>query len=176
MKKSTEERLANIQSDVIKLIKMQSHIFRVLSIVRKTVRLFEAREASATAALVSTESYHRLMNRSWVFIFGALTAISVANSVFAISSIDFTALDFNTKFVLITFYILGVICFAFAGSDYYRARSQSGEVKQELSRIKEVIDVAREEEKTIKDELARVLAEWKELVPDDSVNESKSEN
>jgi hypothetical protein len=173
MQKSNEERLADIENSINRLTKMQGYMFRTLLILRKTVHLFEARQATGTSALVSMESRHRRRDRSLMFLFGGLTAISVANSIF---SIDFTALDFTAKFVLGTFYTLGVICFILACLEYYWVESQSREATQELTRTKEVLDVAREEDTALEDEMARILAGWKELFPDDLASEPRPED
>ena len=172
MKKPTEERLSEIENNITKLTKMQGCVFRLLLVLRKTVHVFEARVATSTLMTLSLESYRQHGNRFLAFTFGAITAIGGGASLLALyySNQDSDFIRIST-----VLFILCFVLFIFAVLEHRQMNSELREAKKETTQAKEVVDAAREEALALDEELAQVLAEWKELVPDDSVSEPKSE-
>ena len=172
MQKSTEERLADIESNINRLTKMESCVFKALLILRKTVQLFETRESTSTSVIVSLESYRQHGNRFLALIFGAITVMAFGTSMLALY---FATLNSNLIVMFIVCFVLFFVLFLFGFLEYRSANSQYREGKKELTQTKEIIDIVRKEEAVLDDALAQVVAEWKKLIPDDLVSEPKSE-
>jgi len=170
MKKPTEEHLADIESGITKLIQAQGCILRSLFILHKQSILFTRSERSLTEFKESLESAHRRMDRSLVSMFGAVTVIGIGASMLALyyatrhSSFMITSIGcFISVFVLIFFGFL----------DYRRSNSQFQAAEQKLTQTENIVDGVGEEIAASTKELAQIVAEWKELFPDDSVSEPK---
>jgi len=170
MQKSIEERLGDIESGITRLTKMQGCVFRLLLVLRKTIRVFEARVATSTLMTLSLESYRQHGNRFLAFTFGAMTALGGSASLLALyyAKQDSDFIRISTALLVLSFVLL-----IFAVLEYRQMNSELREAKKETTQAKELIDAAREDGVALNEELAQVLAEWKELFPDDSVSEPK---
>ena len=173
MQKSTEERLADIESTISRLTKMQGCVFRLLLVLRKTVHVFEARVATSTLMTLSLESYRQHGNRFLAFTFGAITAFGGSASLLALY---YAKQDSDFIGISAVLSVLFFVLLIFAVLEYRQMNSELRKAKKETAQAKEVIDAVREKGVTLDEELAQVLTEWKELVPDDLVNEPKSED
>ena len=83
------------------------------------------------------------------------------------------------------FIVTSIVCFIsvfvfifFGFLEYRRSNSQFQVAEQKLTRTEKVVDSVREEVAASDEELAQVVADWKELtpVPADLVSEPKSED
>ena len=173
MKKSTEERLADIESGITRLNKMQGCVFEALLILHKTSALLGRSEQSLTEAKRSLESAHRRGGRFLVLMFGAIAVMSLATSTI---SLYFTTLNSNFIVMSIVCFILFFVLLFFGFLEYRRANRQFQVAEQKLTQAEEVVDIVREEVVASDEDLAQVGAEWKKLVPDDLVSEPKSED
>ena len=171
MQKPIEERLGDIESDIARLTKMQGYVFRLLLLLRKTVHLFEARVATSDLITTSRESYHQSENHFLVLMFGGITAVGVAASLLALYFATLRSVFIYTSAVL---FILCFVLFILGFLEYRYIKSQIRKAKEKTAQTKEVINTIKEGEATLDEELARVLAKWKELVPDDLVSESSN--
>ena len=168
MQKSTEERLANIESSITRLTKMQDCVFKALLILHKTFELFEKREEAFDSVVLSMKSAHRRMDRSLPFMVGSIGILGFIASMYFENS---ATMDFIIRVMLILIGIAALALFFYGLSQFHRARSEFQEIKMELTQKGEVVPGAREEKRTLDDELAQVEAEWKELVPDELISE-----
>ena len=173
MKKSTEERLADIEGGITRLTKMQGCVFNVLLTLDKISMLIRRAERSTSSLEESVEFTSQAMDDSFRFMFGTITTLGITISI--------TALYLVTKdFLLI---VLIIICFALTGSFFFlsvrynrRAKSQRKTFfRREWPQAREQSRSDKEEAAALDDVLAQVLAEWKELSPDDLVSESKND-
>lgn len=173
MEKPTEERLADIESGITRLTKMHRCVFNVLLIVRATALLTESMELDLTRAAVSVESISKPVNRSIIFMFGAMTLMGVSVSMLALYH---TTLDpaFRVATTILGLSALGLGIYAVF--QYRRADSQIRVTEKTFAKIQEDSVSARESAKVLDDAIDQALAEWEELTPDDSVSESKSED
>jgi predicted signal transduction protein with EAL and GGDEF domain len=173
MEKSNEECLADIENSITRLTKMQGCAFRLLSVLRKTVHLFEARVAALTLITVSLEAYRQHGNRFLAFTFGAITVFGGSASLLALyfATEDPTFIRMSTV-LFVLFFVLLIL----AVLEYRQMNSLLREAKKETILAKEITDAAKEEGVSLDEELAQVLAAWKKLVPDDLVSEHKPED
>lgn len=173
MKKSNEERLADIECSITRLTKMHDCVFKVLSIQHKVFKLFEKREEAFNSSVLTIESAQRRVDRSLIFAFGGLGAAGVVASISSASS---GTKDFVDITLLAFFYILAAVSFFYGVSEYRGGRNKVQEMRMEFMRAGEFVQGARKEKMVLDNELAQVEAEWRELVPDDLVSEPKSED
>jgi len=173
MQKSIEERLADIESGITRLTKMQNYVLRVLLILHKTSALLGRSEQSITEAKRSLESAHRRGDRFLVLMFGAIAVMSLATSTI---SLYFTTLDSNFIVMSIVCFILFFVLLLFGFLEYRRENRQFQVAEQKLTQAEEVVDIVGKEVAASDEDLAQVVAEWKELVLDDLVSEPKSED
>lgn len=164
MQKPTNEHLADIKSDISRLNKMQGCVFRLLLVLRKRAYVFEARVASSTLITVSLESYHQHGNRFLAFTFGGITVFGGSASLLALYFATQESAFIRMSIVL---FVLFFVLLIFAVLDYRQMNSQLQEARKATTQAKEVADAASEEAVALNGELEQVLAEWKELVPDD---------
>lgn len=171
MQKPTEERLADIESGITRITKMQGCVFRALLILHRISSLFGTSEQSLTGVEESLGFAHRRMDRSLVLMFGAIAVVGIATSM---SSLYFATLDraFRVMSAVCFISVFGFFFLSFL--EYRRANSQFQVAEQKLTRTKEVVDIVRQEVAASDEELRQVVAEWKELVPNDLVSESKN--
>ena len=173
MKKTTEERLANIESDISRLTKMQGCMFKVLLILHKMSSVIKRSEGAFTLSKESIESAHRSKDRSYIFFFGVISATAFTTSVFSLYR---ATQDMFFRVFAIVFGILTLVLVLLTFSQYRRSSSQSREAEKISAQSGEYLASAGKEEEALDAELAQALAEWKELVPDDSVSEPKWED
>lgn len=175
MQKSNEERLADIESGITRLVRTQGYVLRSLFILHKQSVSFTRSERSLTQFKESLESAHQRMDRSLVLMFGAITMMGVAASMVALyyatqrsSYIVVSIVSFISVFVLIFFGVL----------ESRRSDKQLQAAEQKLTQTENVVDRVGEEIAASNKELAEIVAEWKELtaVPDDLASEPKSED
>ena len=171
MQKSTEERLTDIESGITRLVKTQGYVLRSLFILHKQSVLFTRSERSLTEFDESLGFAHRRMDRSLVLMFGAIAVVGIATSM---SSLYFATLDraFRVMSAVCFISVFGFFFLSFL--EYRRANSQFQIATQKLTEAKEVVERVGEQVAASDEELGRVVAEWKELVPDDLVSESKN--
>lgn len=173
MKKSTEERLADIESGITRLTKMQGCVFNVLLILHNMASLIEKSELALNSGEVSLESINQIMNRSIVFMFGAMSLMGVSVSM---TSLYLITQELAFRVVTIVVSVFAVVLGIYAVSQYRRASSQIRVARKTFAQRGEDLASTKEEAKALDAKLAQALAEWKELVPDDLVTESKSED
>lgn len=173
MQKSIDKRLADIESDITRFTKTQGCVFNVLLILYKMSSLVSRSEQAVVLGEVSLESANQIMNRSIVFVFGAMTLMGVSASM--------AALYFATRNP--NFGVLAIACgiFALAASIYAvlqgrRAGGQLRVTRKISAQSGEDLAIAKKKAEALDDKLAQALADWKELIPDDLVSESKSED
>lgn len=171
MQKSIEERLADIESGITRLTKMQGCMLNALLLMEETSMLIRRTELSVTSAKESLKSINQGMDRFIVLFFGAITMLGIATSML---SLYLVTLDFTARVLSIVFPILALVCFFLGFLEYRRASSQIRVTRKTFAQRGEDSASTREEAKAIDDALAQILAEWKELVPDDLVSESRN--
>lgn len=169
MQKTIEERLADIESSLTRLTKMQGCVFGALLILHKTSALFGRSERALTSVEESLEPIHRGMDRYLIFMFGGITMLGVAISM---TSLYLVTLDFVFKVLSIVFSILTLVSFFFGFWEYSQVRRQHQEAKRKLTQAGEVLVGVEKEVAATDNDLAQVLAEWKELALDELVNKS----
>jgi hypothetical protein len=169
MQKSIEERLADIESSITRMTKMQGCMLRVLLILHKTSLLFGRSERSLTEVEQSLESTDRGMDRFLVLFFGAITMLGLATSML---SLYFATMDATARVLSIVFSILALVWFILGFLEYRRVRSQFRGAKKKLTQTEEVVESIEKEVAAANDNLAQIVAEWKELVPDDLATKS----
>ena len=84
MKKSTEERLADIESGITKLTKVQCCVFKTLLILHKRSWMRERLEGSVTSVQASVEHVGQIVDHSYVLMFGSMAVLGVSVSMQAI--------------------------------------------------------------------------------------------
>ena len=173
MKKSAEERLTDIEGGITRLTKMQGYLLRALIILHKTSAFFGRSERSLTEFRESLEFYHRHRDRFLALVFGAIAVLSLGTSTMALY---FTTQNSNFIVMFIVCFILFFVLLFLGVSEYRHANSEFQIATQKLTQAGEVVDIVGKEVAASNEELAQVVAEWKELVPDDLVSEAKSED
>lgn len=173
MKKPNEERLSDIENGISRLIKMQDRMFNVLLILDKTTSLIDRAEQVASSFEIPLYTVTHTVNTSIVFMFGALTMIGLS---VALSSLHITTQELAFKVVAIVIGIFALALGIYAILQYRSASSQIQGIKKKATQTEEVFDRFKKESAALDDALAQALAKWKELVPDDSVSEPKSED
>jgi len=173
MKKSNEERLTDIGSSITRLAKMQGCVFKALLILHKTSGLFGKSEQFFTEANVSLESYHRHGDRSLTLMFGAIAVMGIATSMLAVY---FTTLNSNFVVMSTVCFISFFILLFFGFLEHRHANSQFQIARRALTEAKEIVVIVRETVAASDKDMTHVVAEWKELVPDDLVSEPKLED
>jgi hypothetical protein len=171
VEKSTEERLADIESGITNLTKMQGCLFRALLILHRISSLLGRSERSLTELEESLGFAHRRMDRSLVLMFGAIAVVGIATSMY---SLYFATLDraFRVMSAVCFISVFGFFFFSFL--EYRRANSQFHVAQQKLTQARGVVDLVGKEVAASDEELGQVVTEWKELVPDDLVSESSN--
>ena len=173
MKKSIEERLTDIESNVTRLTKMQGCVFNVLLLLDRASSLVNKSERAVSFYKVPLESIYQNVNHSLVFMFGAMAFIGVAATMF---SLYLTTQDLSYRVAGIVVGIWGLATAIYAVLMHRRASSQIRGVKEKLTQTDESFESFKKEAASLDQALARILAEWRELVPDDLAGESKSED
>lgn len=173
MQKSIEERLADIESGITRLTKMQGCVLKVLLILDKKSSVIKRSEGAFTLSKESIESSHRSKDRLYIFFFGVISAMAFTTSVF---SLYHATQDMFFRVFTIVFGVLTLVLVLLMLLQYRRSSSQSREAEKVSAQSGEYLASAGKEEEALDAELAQALAEWKELVPDDLVSEHKSED
>lgn len=173
MQKSIEGRLTDIESGITRLTKMQGCVFGVLLILHKTSVLIERSERAMPSVKESLEPVHRGTDRPLVFMFGGVAALGVAISM---ASLYLATLNFGFKVLSVVFPILALVLLLYSFFDSRQTSSQLRGAHKIQAQTAEDFKSAEKEKAAIDDDLEQVLAEWKELVPDDLVSEPKSED
>jgi len=175
MQKSNEERLADIESSITRLVMAQGYVLRSLLILHNISVSFTRSERSLTEFKESLESARQRADRSLVLMFGAITMMGVAASMVALyyatqrsSYLVISIVSFISVFVLIFFGVL----------ESRRSNSQFQIAEQKLTQTENIVDRVGEEVAASDKELEQIVAEWKELipVPDDLESGPKSED
>jgi uncharacterized membrane-anchored protein len=169
MQKSTEERLADIESGITRLTKMQGCVLEVLLVMQKTSMLLRRTERALTSVEGSLEPAERDMDRFLVLFFGSMTMLAIAISLSVVNS---ATPNFSARVLSIVFSILALAFFIIGFFEYRRASGRVREAKKKLTQTDEVLESAEEEATALGDDLAQVSAEWKKLVPDDLATKS----
>ena len=173
MKKPTEGRLADIESGITKLTKMQGRMFNVFLILHKMSSVTKRSEGAFTLSKESIESAHRSKDRLYIFFFGVISATAFTTSIF---SLYFVTQNILYRVFAIVFGVLTLLLILLTFSQYRRSSSQSREAEKISAQSGEYLASAGKEEEALDAELAQALAEWKELFPDDLASEPKSED
>jgi len=173
MKKPTEERLADIESGIAKLTKMQSCVFNMLLALHKISALISRTEWATSSLKESVESASQNMNYALTFMFGTIAMIGIIGSMIALY---LTTKDFFFRVLSIASLALAVFFLFLAFRYNRRASSQRKTFETELLQAREQAQSAKEEAVALDGALAQVLAEWKEIAPDNLVSEPKSED
>lgn len=172
MKRSTDERLADIESSITRLTKMQDCMFHVLLTLHKASSLINRAERAVNFFEASIESINQSINHSLVFMFGAWTLMGIAVSMsFSFSATQRVTFRVTTIGLGVVALVLGI----YAVLQYRRASSQIQEAKKKLTQTYEVFESLGKEGTTVDDALAQALAEWKELASDDLVSEARND-
>ena len=173
MEKTTEERLADIESGISRLTKMQGCMFNVLLILDKATSLSDRAERAVSSFEIPLSSVTDIANTSVVFMFGAFTMIGLS---FALSSLYLTTQELAFRILAIVTGIVALALGIFAIFGHRTAKSQIKELKKKSTQTKEDYESFKKEAKALDAELAQALAEWKELFPDDLASEPKSKD
>jgi Flp pilus assembly protein TadB len=174
MKKSIEERLADIESNITRLTKMQNCVFNLLQAQHKISTFMSETEWSMSSLKQSVESVSQNEDYSLRFMFGALTAMGIALSMTVVYS---TTEDFVAGILSLMSFALAVVLFFLSVRYDRRVRSQRKTFFQkEWPEAQEQTQRVKEEAAALDDALAQVVAEWKKLIPDDLASEPKSED
>jgi hypothetical protein len=173
MKKSIEERLADIESDIARLTKMQGCVLKVLLILHKTSSSTKRSEGALTLSKVYIESAHRSVDYFLMFFFGTISATGFVTSMY---SLYFATLDIVYRVFAIVFSVLTLVLIFFTFLRYRRTSSQLREAEKMMTQTVEVVDSVAEEMAAADDNLAQALAELEELnlAPDDLASESRN--
>jgi pilus assembly protein TadC len=172
MEKPIEERLAAIESGIIRLTKMQGCMFNVLFLLDKASSLANTSERAVSSHKVPLESVYQGVNYSLAFMFGSMALLGVSIAMF---SLYLTTQDLLYRVMSLAVCIFGLGAAIYALLTYRRARSQIREMKYELAQTNERFASFKKEAASLDEALAQALAEWKKLVPDYSVNEFRNE-
>jgi hypothetical protein len=173
MQKSTEERLTAIETSITRLTKMQGCVFNMLVFLRKASVLGERFEQTVALVKASGETYRWREGHGMVLLFGGVAMASLAISIHVLFP---TAQDSGLRVSTLVFFSLAAAFMLFSLREFYEALRQDRVTKKYLNQMEEDLACIRENGPAINDTLSRVLAEWKELVPDDSVSEPKSKD
>lgn len=173
MQKSIEERLVDIDGGITRLNKMHRCVFDMLLLLWKA-RVFTQRPDQALASIErAQESSRRHEDRAIVFIFGGIAFLSL-NISMDLQSSNIQHPVIEAVSLVVPF--MALILLLYGLWELFRTWRQSRAARQELAQIGEIVERAKRDEKAINDTLARVLAEWKELAPDDSLDKLKSDD
>ena len=173
MQKSTEERLAGIESSITRLTKMQGCVFNVLLVMHKISTLISRTEWYMSSLKESVESTSQNMGYAITFMFGTIAMMGITVSM---STLYSATKDFSFMVLCIACFALTVFFLFLAFRYNRRASSQRKTSERELLQAREQAQSDKGEAAALDDALAQALAEWKELVPDDLVSEPKSED
>ena len=171
MKRSTEERLADIESGITRLTKMQSCMFNALLTMHKASSLINRAERAVSFFGVPLESINQSINRSLVFMFGAMTLMGVAVSM---SSLFSATQRLAFRVTTIGLGVVALVFLIYAFLQYRSADNQIQGAKKKLTQTYEGFESFGKEATAVDDALTQASAEWKELVPDDLVSESSN--
>jgi hypothetical protein len=169
MEKSIEERMAAIENAINRVAKMQTCVFRLVQAQHRISTFIGHREWDTTSLKDSTEFAHRYMNYSLTYMFGGMAATGIGFSLLYAYSV---AHDFLLRVAVILMLIVSCTSWVLAVR-YNRLASRQRKTAESESGREQSLNI-REQAATLDNELARVLAEWKELVRDDLPNEPKS--
>ncbi len=173
MQKSIKERLTDIESDIIRLTKMQGCVFNMLVFLRKASVLIERLEQTFALVRASGETYRWRANIGMALLFGGVAMASLAISIDVLFP---TAQDSSLRVLTLVLFFIAVALFPFSFWEIYEALRQDRATKKYLNQMDEDLALIREGAPAINDTLTRVLAEWKQLVPDDLVSEPNSKD
>ncbi len=171
MQKSTEERLADIENGITRLIRIQRYVPRMLIILQRISGAFIESELSITELKMYLESYHRHGDRFLAFMFGAIAAMSLGTSTIALY---FATMNSNFIGMFTVCFILFFVLLFFGFREYRREKSEHQEFEQTFAKHQRAIDRIEERLEELTDDLAQIVDEWNELVPDDLVSEPRN--
>lgn len=171
MQKSTEERLADIESGVTRLTKMQACVYEILRAQHKISTFIINQGGSLSSLEQSAESVHQIRNYSLTFMFGTIAALGISASMTATYPVT---KDLLTGILGLSFWVLSLVFFVFSFRYHRLANRESKKINAVLSQKREKSQSVREEAASLDEALAQALAEWEELVPDDSISEFKN--
>jgi hypothetical protein len=171
MQKSTEERLADIESGITRLTKMQRCVFDMLLFLRKASVLGERAEQAFTSFEDSRGAFHRREDRGIVLLFGGVALVSLAISIYLLFS---DTPDSGLRVAFLVFFFMALALMLFSVWELYRALRQHGAAQKTLIQTKEALERVREDEPAVNETLAQVLDEWNKLTValNDVVNKS----
>lgn len=172
MQKTIEERLADIDSSLTRLTKMQGCVFGVLLVLDNISTLGKRTEWSTRSLEESVESISRNVDYSLRFIFGTLATLGITISTSALYS---TTKDFLLAVLSILSLALTGVLFFFAVRYDRRASSQRKTFHSELLQTREQSQSLKEQAVALNDTLAQIIATWRELVPHDLASEPRSD-
>jgi len=173
MQKSIEERLADIENGVTRLTKMQACAYDTLRTQHKVSTFIMDHDWSLSSLERSVDSASQVTNYALTFMFGTIAALGISASMSASYSVT---KDLLTGILGLAFWVLSVVFFFFSFRYHRLANRQHKTINTELLQKREKSQSVKEEAAALDYALDQVLAEWKELVPDDMVSEPKSED
>ena len=171
MQKSIEERLADIESGITGLTKMQACALKVLSTLHQKSLLTKRSEQALTLGKESIESVRQNADRYLILMFGGITVMGVAISM---ASLYLATSNFAAKVLAIVYPILALVFLFSSFFDARKTRSQLREAEKMVTQTVEDLESAKEEMAAVDNDLAQAFAEWKELAHDDLVSESSN--
>ena len=171
MQKSVEERIAALESGINRVVKMQTCVFKLVQAEHRISTFINQREWDATSLKDSVESTHQYMNYSLTFMFGGVATWGISFSMLYAYS---TTHNLVASVMTILTFIVGCISY-FLAVRYNRLANRQRETTMNEFRQAQSLNVT-EQAAALDNELTQVLAEWKELVPDDSASEPESEH
>jgi hypothetical protein len=172
MQKSIEERIAALESGINRVVKMQTCVFKLVQAQHRISTFLDKTQWDMASVKDSVESVQQHMNNSVTFMFGSLATLGISLSMIYVYS---GTHDFFARVSAIFTLILGSAFYVVAFRYNRLANKQRLAAKSELCLRLQLPNI-KEEAATLDEEMARVLAEWEKLVPDDSASKLKSEN
>jgi hypothetical protein len=171
MRELSEERLTNIESGIARLGKMQTCVFDMLLILRRISEAAERPEQALTSVERVEEYSRQRQDRGIVLIFGAIAVISliISGSLFFA---DGENRVIGVMLLAFSFVALGLILLGIR--ELYRSWRYWQMAGRRLAELDGIVERVNEDETAINNTLARILAEWKELAPDDSTSEFRN--
>jgi len=169
MQESIEDRIAAIENAIDRVAKMQTCVFRLVQAQHRISTFIGHRERDTTSLRDSTEFAHRYMDYSLTYMFGGMAATGIGFSLLYAYS---AAHDSLLGVVVILMLIMSCTSWVLAARYNRLANRQRKASEGEFGR-QQSLNI-REQATALDKELARVLAEWKELVRDDPANEPRS--
>lgn len=173
MQKSIEDRLTDIERSIDRVAKTQVVVLKVLLLMRKTSASFDRTDRSLNAVKESLEPIHRYRDRDLVLIFGVITVLGVG---YALLSLYLTTRHVIYGALSIAYIVLVFVLIFRMFVESRRAGDQLREAEKMMTQASKDVKSLTEEEASLEDDLTQVAAELKELFPDNSVSEPKSED